>query len=1542
MKHVFFWMVICLAANTLTAQSFPNNREKFAKEFQRLMNEFGKSYTQDFSKKRLTPALLESNEFSEANFTKMVETCNALEAKRLKMFPVVYNYVFSYYSLVHGQQTSESINNWNATIDKLLASKTPKKLEDFIDFSQGFFSERRLVEESGHSWFFHQGAYSFSYENDQPFVQFEVGKLVCAVINTSKKSAEEQPFLDSIVVYETAGIFDPLMKKWTGTGGRITWEKVGLDPAKTFATLERYQTSLRSSNFNLDTVRLTSPYFAEPVLGKLSERAFKIMREDDKTYPSFISFEKRLRINNIQPNVNYEGSFQLKGKDFVGVGTTAEPAKLFVMQEGKVKAKMVAQLFIINSEKLEAMPAATTFYFGVQDSIYHPGLHFLYELKPNKIQFKRGMPGIGQTPFANSYHQLDMYVQKLVWEYGASNVNLTYDFGISETQRIARLESVAYYDGQLYDRLQGLESVHPLLALYNYAYKYDENTMPEGKAATALGKTIDQVRPTLLTLSSYGFISFDSEAKTITINPKLIHFINAKSAKKDFDNLSFVSDLRPKSLEGYTPEQIAQSPELQQVAKTYREQTEKRRLLDRFGYIDLSTMKIHLDAVDQVRISDPQNTAVFPSNNAIVIGKNRNFDFQGFVNAGKLEVLAQQANFDYEANKISLLQTEYGRFRVRPMTEKDGKEAIPMGSAIAGLIGEILIDAPNNRSANSKKITDFPKLVVTNKPKIYYNDRSIYRGAYDSSRFYFTLNAFSVDSLDNFAEKKLILKGELTSAGIFPKFKDSVRIMPDYSFGFSTQAPKEGYTFYGTSAKYNNKIVLSNNGLQGAGVIEFIHSISDSKAFTFLPDSTIGFAEFVNKPVEQGVSFPDVTAKRAFITYVPKAKMLKAASTPQEELVMFNKEVKLNGVAVIQEKGMTGKGIINMKDAALGSDRFRFTRWDADADTANFNLKNKYQEEDEDPLSVKTDNVNAHISFKERKGVFKSNAGESKVVFPVNQYLCKMDMLTWFMDQESLELAKNNAAADINIDAGLNLATPNFFSIHPKQDSLQFRAPKAKYSMKEKTIYCSNTEYIDVADARIYPDSMKVVIRKKAELDPLDNSRIVANYITKYHQFVEARTRITARRAYTSAGKYPYYDADSNRTYITMTKIGLDTLFQTVAEGKIGSDANFKLSKYFDYYGDIRIKAANPLITFAGATRINHDCAKFTKSWMSFTSEIDPKNIQIPVSEKMKTLEGNPISAGIVWRDSKDMDSVKLYPTFLSSLMDANDPNVMTASGYLQYDAGAKEFQIGSREKLAARNSKGNFLALHTPSCSLNGEGEIQLGMNYGEVSVQSVGTINYNQQTGETSMNLTARIALPIDKGSLEKVGQKIKATEGLNPLELRGTTLEQAFVQWTDQKTADKLKEEYLTKGDIRKLPRELEQAIVVTGLKLVSYDRSDNPEKNGLISKGNEAVLVSFFEQPVLRSVPTKAYFQQNYSENVTGDRFGIFFSIPGGMDYFFDYGMTKRDGELKVITNDTDYEKTINEMKEDKRKSKNFNYQATLDRVMLSIFMRLFEN
>jgi hypothetical protein len=342
---------------------------------------------------------------------------------------------------------------------------------------------------------------------------------------------------------------------------------------------------------------------------------------------------------------------------------------------------------------------------------------------------------------------------------------------------------------------------------------------------------------------------------------------------------------------------------------------------------------------------------------------------------------------------------------------------------------------------------------------------------------------------------------------------------------------------------------------------------------------------------------------------------------------------------------------------------------------------------------------------------------------------------------------------------------------------------------------------------------------------------------------------------------------------------------------------------------------------------------------MSFSAPIDPKNIQIPVSEKMKNLANEPISAGIVWRNSAAVDSIKLYPTFLSKLTVPTDPNVITASGYLQYNQNAKEFQIASKEKLLNRSEKGNFLALHTESCSLHGEGVIDLGMDYGDVKVDAVGVVDYNQSTGETSMNITARLSMALDKGIMEDVATRINTIEGLQPMDFNPTTFEQALVEWTDRKTADRIKSDYTIKGEIKKLPEQIETAFTITGLKLSSFDKSDMQEK-GLISSANTAVLINVFEKPVMKYVPCRAFFQQIYSES-GGDKFGLQIEIPGGRDYYFDYTMVKKDGDMKIISGDPEFNTAVNAMKEEKRKTKNFKFEASTASVYLSKFMRLFE-
>ncbi len=1533
MRNWIFMITISLFGHLSWSQSYSNDKEKFVKEFQKTLTEYGRGEFREFAKEELPLLLLESNEFSSSYFSKMVETCNLMEVKKIKPYPEIYNYVYSVSSFVKKKQSEESFKSWHNSVDKLLSLRNLKKYKQFIEMSSGFFHESSIAASSNFKWFYIGGDYEFKYEK-KAFINFSGGNLVCRV--ESKKASDKGSIIDSLNLIQTDGVFDPILKKWIGKNGTITWEKVGLDKNTTYATIDNYELSMKSSTLRVDSVLLTSPYFSEQISGGLVDRAFKINRDADKVYPQFLSFDKNLLIKDIVANVDYIGGYAMQGASFIGAGTSTKPAKITYKKDGTVFMKATSKKILISKDKIAIDRALFALYLSSGDSISHAGINFTYDLEKKNIQLSRSGSGIAKAPFQDSYHQLEIYVPKIIWQEDSDNLHFTFEFGTSQEQKVATFESSDYFNEQVYDRLQAMETVHPLSAIANYCYKYDEYYITEGKAATALGQTVSQAKGTLINLSNMGFISYDTDLKMVQVNKKLQTFVNAKAGKKDYDNIAFKSDFRPKTLKGYSQEEIDKDEYLSSVQKSYNKQNSERRLMKNFGVMSLVTFDLDLEAIDKVLISKAKNTVAFPTNSTVKIKKNRNFNFAGWINAGKLEVNTKAALFDYGDYKFKLLSTEEALFRVRPMRRQDSEKSIAMVSSIFGVSGEILIDDVNNKSGKNLDFGMYPKLVSDNSTKVYYNDKDIYRGAYDSTRFYYTVNPFERDSLNSFEETTFRLKGELTSAGIFPKITEELKIMPDYSFGFVTKAPEGGLDFYGTGAKFENKIVLSNNGLQGAGTINFVQSTSVSKALTFLPDSTVGIAQFENKPVESGVEFPDVIGVDAYITYVPKDNVLKAQSTPKNEMQFYDSEATLKGIAFVRPEGLTGRGLMSFVTATLISDNFKYSRYDIDSDTAGFSLKNESDDINENALAFKTDNVNAHVSFRDRNGKFKSNAGESEVYFPVNQYMCRMDMFTWLMDELSIEMQKK-ADKEIAINSGVDLVGPNFYSMHPKQDSLQFRAPKAKFDLKAKTIFCDKVEYIDIADARIFPDSMKLTVRKKAKLDKLKNAKIVANYITKYHKFEKADVSIKARRDYEASGMYPYFDMDSNVTYISMNNIGLDTAFQTRASGEIAAETSFKLSNEFDYYGKVSVAAANPLISFTGATRINHGCEKFDRNWMAFESEIDPKNIQIPVANKMKDLNGEIISAGIVWRDSPSTDSLKLYPTFLSSLVDKNDQIVMTSNGYLQYNYGANQFEIGSREKLVNMNEKGNYLALHTESCSLNGMGVIDLGMNYGDAIVESVGTISYNQTTGETSMDLTSRFDMAMDKGIFQDVAKRINEIEELKPMDFNSTKLEMAVVEWEDQKAADKLKDEFIRLGAVKRLPNCLEKSITISGLKLSSYDR-DSQDK-GLITNVEAAVLVSMYNVPVMKYVPFKAFFQQYYSKTPS-DKFSMYINIPGGRDYFMHYSMEKKNGTLKIKTGDVEMQTKLTEMKEDKRKKKNFKFESTNNNAYLGKFMGLF--
>jgi hypothetical protein len=1535
--RILLLCLLLLSFAQISAQTYSKNRDRFSRELERAMRQHTSANMNQFTREELYVLLNETDLMPDAYFERMVETCNLMEEKRLKAYPEIYFYVYSMMTIVIDKQPKESYEAWHDAVDRMLSRRSMQQFKGFIEVSGAFFTNGIIALNPNFEWVYRGGNYKFTYE-EGPMIAFSEGTLLCRTINRGRDS-KENPYTDSIVLDNTQGVYDMLRERWEGSGGLINWQKNSLPKEETFAKISNYRVSMKATNFSCDTVILTTPYFETEVAGKLIDRAQRgtLREEQELNYPQFQSFEQQYEIKEFLKGVDYKGGFSLQGAAFIGEGSQTEPAELIFHRNGKPFIRTASSRVSVSDQKLFANNCRVSLYIALQDSIYHPGLNFSFIKDDDRIIMARGNSGLSQSPFVNSYHKLNMFVEELSWKRSDNELDLGFNFATSQQQRTARFESFGYYDEQLFQRLQGMSTVNPLMGLWAYAYKYDEYVLPEGKAATALNQTITQAKGTLLELSALGFISYDLDQGIVTITPKLEHFVKAKGGKVDYDNIMFAADLTPKRIENYSVEQLAANKNLADMVERTRERNRARERMQNYGTIHLGTLEMALQAIDVVPISQGKNTQVFPDGNDLVIKENRQFVFTGWINSGKWEIHVEEGNYDYTKNGFNIFKSDVAFFRSSPLLPEHGADEKLIQSPINGVKGELIVDDINNRAGLKAGFDHFPKLLCKEKTRVYYDQRSLFRGAYDRERFYFEIDPFQMDSLATFNEKHIRFGGELTSAGIFPKIRDSLKIMNDYSLGFSRKAPEKGYEFYGTEARYENQILLSNNGLQGGGAINFINSTSTSKRlFTFLPDSTVGVATFVNRPQEKGVEFPDIDGPDAYITFIPRNQTLRARSN-NELLKFFEGEAKLRGETVVRAEGIRGKGYMQLDGANMTAKNFRFSRWVTESDTAVFNLENKYREPGdltEDPMAFKTDNVTAYVDFKERKGEFKSNDGTTVVEFPVNKYICKIDMFTWLMDSDDIEMATSDDD-DLSIESDLDLVGPNFYSIHPKQDSLQFKSPKATFSLKEKTIYCNETRFIEVADARIFPDSAKVIIRKNAKMDPLENSRIIANYITQYHTIDSATTLITGRRAYTSKGFYPYYDIDSNLYKIYLPEVRLDSTYQTVAFGEIKDDDGFKLSDYFEYYGKVVIKAADPTLSFKGATRIVHDCEKFERNWMSFDAPINPQNIQIPVSSAMTDLYGNPITAGILWRHSQDLDSVMLYPTFLSAYQDDNDPIVITASGYLQYNVDAREYQIASKEKLNNRGEKGNYLSLHTGTCSLNGDGKVYLGMDYGDFEVESVGVVNYNQATEETSMNLTLMIKSILDEKIFENMAKKINDVQGLNPADFSSTTLEQAILEWVDRETADRIVSDYTLDKRIRRVPREMRNTMVITGVRLSSHKADE--QTIGLRTNVDQAAIVNIYSEPVMKYVPFKLFAQQR---TIMDDRFTMMIDIPAGYMYFFDYDKRK-DGIMTIVTSDKDMMTDIKDLKNDKKKDRRFSYDVAPNSPFQNQFLRIFK-
>lgn len=1459
-------------ANSQTPSNFPSDSIEFFESMESYLSDARKE-GKDFMKEFET--VWYGGYFSERQREGVYSITNKMLKKRLRAFPDFRNFLYTVGSfVVDSTQTEASYEAWEEILLKLLEERRSKNFTSFLEFCNGLFRQNALYYSASSSWAANNNDYLFGYDS-LPKITFEALDLICF----AKR--------DSMKILNTKGVYYPTENKWVGSGGIVDWSRAGLSTDSVYAKLYDYTIDTKKYGYVADSVSFYNTfYLSEPLLGSLEDKLLANMTPERATYPRFDSYDKRIKIENIFPGVNFDGGFAMVGPKLLGKGDKESKAIIEFFREDTLFLRSGSESFSIRIDRIISTNAFVRIYHR-KDSISHPGLNFKYLHDEKLVTLYKEDKGLASAPYSNSYHKLEMNFEVLNWKIDEPIMRFTNLVGGTKTD--AFFTSGNFFKEEIFYKIGEGFRQHPMFAIKQMVDRTGSTTLFIKEVGFSLGMDHNSAKNLTMGLAGLGFVDFDFEKDLMYVDQKLIDYTLAIARKIDYDVINIYSN-------------VEDGPN---------------------GQLNLLNFDLTINGIRGIVASDSQQVVILPASGQIKMKENRFFEFSGQVKAGRLDFYGKEFSFDYEGFRVNLNNVD--SLRIKALSgEKDleGNPILrPVKTVIQGVNGDLLIDDPFNKSG----LRDFPEYPIFNSfdnSYVYYDKKDILDGVYDRDRFYFQLKPFKVDSLDNFNNEQLRFEGTFASAGIFPEFEETLRLQPDFSLGFVRPTPSSGYPTYGGKGQFFNTINMSHEGLRGDGRLDYLTSTTLSRDFIFYPDSMETNAyQYTVEKVEDGIEYPNVEGKRLDMRWLPYEDVLYSTTT-DTGMVFYDGKSLFDGTSSISPNGYRGDGVYHFESADLSSNQFVFQSITFDADTADFQLK----DEGAGAFALKTKNVNAHADYEGRFVEFKSNGKADPIEFPINQYICYMEEFKWYMDNGKIDLigsSTKSVAADVDLEGS------KFISTNPEQDSLFFYAPVGTYDSRNHVIVAKDVKFISSADARITPDSGEVTIRKSAAMDALLNSEIIANSVSEYHKIYNANTRIYGKKKYAASGYIDYMDAQGQVQTIYMSEVSVDSTGQTIGEGQIADTVEFTLSPQFTFIGGVKLFANREFLIFDGATRINHDCERLRRPMIKFEAEVDPQEIYIPIDSNMKTLDGTFLTSSM----NLNIDSIYFYSGFLTKRSNYSDINVLPAYGFLTYHRPTGEYRISSKEKIKLPELAGNYLSLDPKTCKVRGEGSVDLGARTGNLKFNSAGNLVHNQVDNSVVADLLMTVDFFFDDNAFKKVADDVNANINLEPTDLSSPTFEKALRELLGVEEAEEIITQLNLNGKIKRLPDEMNKRFVFSEVKFKWNSESNTYKSFGKIGISNIG------KEEVNKYVDGGIMIEKKRS----GDIIDIYIEVDQNTWYYFNY----RRGLMKAVSSNEEFNNQIQALKRDDRRYDNkkgedpFTFMFGSDRERIS-FKRKFES
>ncbi len=1505
MRNILLFIFLFFAWQTQAqkAYEFSNYIDKYPSE----LEEFMTMKVSKDKKKILEITMLEfgafwqSDTLSDGVKKKIIRMSNMMTLNRYRANPTFEYFISTILAIHRDTDNADNFEDWLKSIEYYVKRKRSAYLHQYFQHSILFFKHHYIFDKSKKVWKLSHGKMKIEEDGHNPVFVFNTVDLTGF---TSK---------DSSYILRTTGKYYPLKARWVGQGGKVFWNRVGVDTNLVFAFLKSYKIDLKTNLWRADSVVFYDRRkFDFPLVGKYRDKFGYSTPKKNVTYPSFTSYRHDLLMKDVYPDIDYKGGYTLQGLRVVGSGEGKEMAYFIFKHNGTNFVWAGAQTFVIEKNKILSEKVTVTIYLESVDSItgeksvdsiYHPGLSLYYSNEKRNLSIYRKDEGLSKTPFFDSYHKIDLYVEELNWKIGEDYIDMK-SIQQKGIESKAYFESVNLFSSARYERLQGLDRVNPVYAVYKFTEKrgFNEFYAEDFGAYMNMGKS--STIAFLLNLASKGFLLYNTDEHYVIVKENVRTYVLAYQGETDYDVISFNSRTN-----GAIPN----------------------------ASLNLRNNDIIIQGVRTVFLSDSQDVRIYPKRGRVELKKNRDFRFDGKIMAGRFDLYATGCYFSYDKFELELPSIDSLSFKVEAFEENDYGERplVRVKTVIEDLKGNILIDQPNNKSGR-ESFPEYPILNSKTKSYVYYDKASIFNKIYSRDKFYYHLESFQIDSLDDFKTEGLQFDGYLASAGIFSDIDEPLMVQDDYSLGLKTTTGIAGYGIYGGKGRFTDTIQLSNLGLRGSGNIEYLTSTSYSTDFIFFPDSTNALlSAYEIEEVKSGKEFPPVIGTNVQLHWDPYNDLMETNTTIDEEpFEMYTTEATMLGLLALRPQGLDGDGGIFVKNAEMESKIFKFKNRNYSSDSCIFKLKTFIDTEIDELESLEEtekyayeteDMFKAFIDFDERKGEFESTTGIKAVFFAENMYKCYMDKFTWYMDEDKTEVSSSEdpmatvEGKTLREQVDLDLNGTKFISTHPAQDSLSFLSKHAVYYQRKKLIVATGVPRIFVADAAIVPGENAIKIHVKADMEDIVDAELLVNKESKYHLLYNGSFKIKGKRSYSGRALYDYKDEDGTIQNIFFGKIEVDTAGFTYANAEIEKSANFTLSKAFDFSGNVSMIGAEKYMTYSGGTSISHTCDTLERQQFRFVAKIDPVNIRIPIGEELKSIDGTSMFSGL---KAKKVNG-RVYSSFLDNKGSKTDNIVMQSFGFLMYDKISKEYRIASEDKLAQRSLPGNYLSLAKRNCSVYGEGKMDLAFNTGHIQADAYGKARYFSKEDSSTFDVSIPLDFFFNDKAMELFVAALNYKMDLDAVNLEGDIYGIMLGNMLGAERADEIMGKIVTNGgEHRKIPKELIKTIFISDVKM-KY----NPRTRSFVSTGPIGI-ASVGKEQVLKYVDGKLEIQ-----NKSGT-YKITLAIDLGNKeyYYFQFKGNATSGQLFVYSSSVEFNTIIKETKPDDKKAKasgkepKFSYRA----------------